>query len=311
MIYVKNMSNLQLIRIGTRKSPLALAQAEQVAERLRMAWPGTQTELVTYTTSGDKFLDQPLSEIGGKGLFTKEIEDALLAGEIHMAVHSMKDMPTVLPPGLVIGALLEREDPRDMLIGPGITSLNDLPMGSSVGTSSLRRTALLKIRRPDINIVPLRGNVQTRLAKLESGEMQATLLARAGLNRLGLKDIEGAVLSPDEFLPAIAQGAIGIECREGDGEVRAMIAALAHLLTELAVDCERAFLKVMDGSCRTPIAGYASIDKGKLTFKGMIARPDGFHWQEVEASGMAVEAISIGEDAGQRLLAQAGPNFLD
>ena len=246
------MTSLNVIRIGTRKSPLALAQAEIVRQKLSAAWPGLETEIVTFTTSGDKFLDQPLSEIGGKGLFTKEIEEALLDGSIHIAVHSMKDMPTVLPKGLVIGAVLEREDPRDVLIGMGFDSLDSLPLAATVGTSSLRRTAQLKIRRPDLNIVPLRGNVQTRLSKLEAGEVQATMLAKAGLNRLEL-EVEGAVLSTDDFLPAIAQGAVGIECREGDPEVRATVAALSHQTTEFAIDCERAFLAVLDGSrlCKT------------------------------------------------------------
>lgn len=304
------MTSLNVIRIGTRKSPLALAQAEIVRQKLSAAWPGLEAEIVTFTTSGDKFLDQPLSEIGGKGLFTKEIEEALLEGSIHIAVHSMKDMPTVLPKGLVIGAVLEREDPRDVLIGMGFDSLDSLPLAATVGTSSLRRTAQLKIRRPDLNIVPLRGNVQTRLSKLEAGEVQATMLAKAGLNRLEL-EVEGAVLSTDDFLPAIAQGAVGIECRESDPEVRATVAALSHQPTEFAIDCERAFLAVLDGSCRTPIAGYAKLDRGVLNFKGLIARPDGLAYHEVARTGSVMDALDIGREAGEELRAKAGEHFLD
>lgn len=311
MHYVKIMTNLPIIRIGTRKSPLALAQAGLVADRLRAAWPELQAELVTFTTSGDTFLDQPLTEIGGKGLFTKEIEEALLDGGIHIAVHSMKDMPTRLPDGLITGAMLEREDPRDVLIGSGITSLASLPQGAVFGTSSLRRAAQVKMKRPDIQIVPLRGNVQTRLDKLFGGQAHATMLARAGLNRLGLQVAEGTELPVEEFIPAIGQGAIGIECRELDARIREYLAALAHMPTELAVNCERAFLDVMDGSCRTPIAGHAHIDKGELHFSGLIARPDGTASHEVTLSGSPMDADALGRQAGEELLAKAGKNFLD
>lgn len=305
------MSNLPVIRIGTRKSPLALAQARMVAEKLVSSWPDIQTELVTFTTSGDRFLDRPLADIGGKGLFTKEIEESLLAGEIHMAVHSMKDMPTILPDGLMISAMLERENPCDVLIGEGLQSLADLPQGAKVGTSSLRRVALLKVNRPDIEIVPLRGNVQTRMTKLNEGQMRATLLAKAGLNRLGMHDISGAVLPVDEFLPAVAQGAIGIECRTDDTKTREMLASISHMPTEMAVNCERSFLKVLDGSCRTPIAGYAYIDAGQIAFRGLIAKPDGSQWHEVKHAGSATEAEIVGEQAGEQLQAKAGKNFLD
>lgn len=311
MNYVQTMTNLPIIRIGTRKSPLALAQANLVADRLRAVRPGLKTELVTFTTEGDRTLDQPLADIGGKGLFTKELEDSMLAGDIHIAVHSMKDMPTVLPEGLVIGAILEREDPRDVLIANGLPTLFDLPPGASFGTSSLRRAAQVKLKRPDLKIVSLRGNVQTRLDKLSGGDMQATMLAQAGLNRLGL-NVDGAVpLAIEDFLPAIAQGAIGIECRQMDGEIRELLALLSHMLSEQAVACERAFLSVMDGSCRTPIAGYARIGGGQLQFSGLIARPDGMASHEVSISGSPMDAAALGREAGAELKAKAGPGFLD
>lgn len=304
------MPSLPVILIGTRKSPLALAQAEEVSRRLCAAHPGLVTDIVTFTTSGDKFTDRPLADIGGKGLFTKEIEDALLIGDIHIAVHSMKDMPTVLPEGLTIGAMLEREDPRDVLMGEGFTSLDDLPKGAILGTSSLRRMALMKMKRPDVQVVPLRGNVQTRINKLLTGEIQATLLAKAGLNRLGLHDVAGAVLPIEQFLPAIAQGAIGIECREHDADIRALIAKIGHNATEITVNCERSFLRALDGSCRTPIAGYATLDKGQVKLRGLIAKPDGTKHHAIEYTGSAAASEEMGFRAGKELLGIAGKDFL-
>jgi len=292
-----------LLKLGTRKSPLALAQANQVRSKLLAAHAGLEVEIVHIITSGDKFLNQPLADIGGKGLFTKEIEEGLLSGELDIAVHSMKDVPTVLPAGLVISAMLPREDPRDMLIGACIKNgLMDLPKNAVFGTSSLRRAAQAKIKRPDLQIVPFRGNVQTRLAKLERGEAQVTMLAKAGLNRLGLADIAGAVLPVEEFLPAIAQGAVGIECREDNIKTRELLAALSHRPTEIAANCERAFLRELDGSCRTPISGYALINNDEIYLRGLIAAPDGSSHQKAELRGSSKDAIAIGVEVGKMLL---------
>ncbi len=296
---------MNVIRIGTRKSPLAMAQAGEVRARLLELRPQLQVELVSMSTSGDRLTDMPLTDVGGKGLFTKELEEGLFSGTIDIAVHSMKDMQTVLPGGLVIACMLPREDPRDMLVGKNMTSIAAIPHGASVGTSSLRRAAQLLALRPDLKIVPLRGNVQTRLAKLEAGNVCATMLAKAGLNRLALSAIPGAVLSLEEFLPAVAQGAIGIECREADVEIRALLAPLSHADTEIAVRCERAFLRVMDGSCRTPIAGHATI-KGELHFTGMITSPDGSSQHSVTMAGDVSNPESLGEKAGKALLAKTG-----
>ena len=295
-----NQSHINL-RLGTRKSPLALAQAQQVKALLLAAWQNISVEIVHIITSGDKFLNQPLADIGGKGLFTKEIEEGLLEGSLDIAVHSMKDMPTQLPDGLIIGAMLEREDPRDMLLGQGLAGLVDLPQGAMFGTSSLRRAAQVKIRRPDVQIVPFRGNVQNRLAKLERGEVRATMLAKAGLNRLGLKDLEGAALAVEEFLPAIAQGAIGIECKENNSKIRELLAPLAHKNTQIAVDCERAFLRVLDGSCRTPISGYALIENDSIFMRGLIAKPDGSSFKQAQLRGSIKDALALGVDVGEML----------
>lgn len=290
------------LKLGTRKSPLALAQAEQVRLLLLAANPDIAVEIIHIVTSGDKFLNQPLADIGGKGLFTKEIEEGLLEGTLDIAVHSMKDMSTKLPDGLIIGAMLEREDPRDMLIGAGLKGLADLPQNALFGTSSLRRAAQVKIRRPDVQIIPFRGNVQSRIAKLQRGEVQATMLAKAGLNRLKITNVEGAVLAVEEFLPAIAQGAIGIECRKNDTKTRELLAPLNDLNTQIAVDCERAFLRVLDGSCRTPIAGYAMIEGDNIFLRGLIAKPDGSSHKTAELRGSVKDAEAIGVELGNRLL---------
>lgn len=321
------------LKIGTRKSPLALAQATEVRDRLLEAWPELKVELMPMTTSGDNFAGS-LADAGGKGLFTKELEDALLDGRIDIAVHSVKDMQTVLPDGLTLGCVTEREDPRDMLVGEGLRSLEDLPKGATLGTSSLRRAAQVLMQRPDIKIVPLRGNVQTRLDKVQKGDIGATLLAKAGLNRLDMHDVPGGLLSADEFIPAVGQGAIGIECREADAATLELISPLADSDTERAVLCERAFLQVLDGSCRTPIAGYANFipfsmrEKGDrvrlkepltltlktegryLHFRGLIAKPDGSDFHVIEASGDADDAITLGAQAGQALLEKAGKGFI-
>lgn len=304
------MTNVTKIRIGTRKSPLALVQAGAVRVKLESAWPGLACDLVPIITSGDKFTDKPLADIGGKALFTKEIEEALLDNRIEIAVHSMKDMPTVLPDGLIIGCMLKREDPRDMLIGPGISSIQDMPNGANFGTSSLRRAAQMLLLRPDIKIVPLRGNVGTRLAKLEKKEMHATMLAVAGLKRLGL-EVPGCILAADVFLPAIAQGAIGVECRDDNTKIRDLLMPLSHLPTEQAVSCERAFLRMLNGSCRTPIAGYAHIQNEQLHFNGLIAKPDGSDHHRVSIQGIASDAERLGENAGMELAAKTGKGYCD
>lgn len=296
------MASLPTIRIGTRKSALALAQAGDIRQRLLAAWPALREEdiaLVHITTSGDRFTDQPLADIGGKGLFTKEIEDALLDGSIDLAVHSIKDMQTVLPEGLIIGCVPEREDPRDTLIGA--TSLAGLPKNATFGTSSLRRSAQALMQRPDLMIVPLRGNVETRLAKLQSGLIRATMLAQAGLNRLGLKDIDAATLPISDFLPAVGQGAVGVECRENDTRMRDLLAPLSHAPTEIAVRCERAFLRAVDGSCRMPIAGYAAVSGGNLQFDGLLIDPDGSRPRRVTLNGKSADAESIGLAAGKKI----------
>lgn len=297
-------------RIGTRNSPLALVQARQIKSMLEEAWPQLEVQLIPMSTSGDKFLDRPLSEEGGKGLFTKELEDALLAGKINAAVHSVKDMQTELPDGLIIGCMPEREDPRDMLVGEGLHHWDDLPQGATLGTSSLRRAAQALMRRPDLKIVPLRGNVQTRLSKLQKGEARATLLAKAGLNRLDLHDLPGVLLKADDFLPAVAQGALGVECRADDMKTLELLSPLADVETETAVLCERAFLQALDGSCRTPIAGYATVEGSILRLQGLIAKPDGSASHRIDVSGNVTDAITLGRSAGEELLQKAGKGFI-
>ncbi len=300
------------MRIGTRGSPLALAQAEETRLRLEEAFPelaGAIAIEIIHTT-GDKIQDRPLSAIGGKGLFTKEIDEAQLEGRVDIAVHSMKDVPTYLPDGLTLAALLPREDVRDVLISSKGRSLAELPEGAVVGSASLRRAAQILRRRPDLTVIPFRGNVQTRLRKLAEGQVDATLLAMAGLNRLKLMPVEAVPLSVEEMLPAVAQGAIGITCRADDERALAILAALDHLPTRIRVTAERAFLAILDGSCRTPIAGLAELDGERLTLTGMILRPDGKEAHDVIASGIVSSAETIGRQAGQSLLDLAGPGFL-
>jgi hydroxymethylbilane synthase len=253
--------------------------------------------------------DRPLAEAGGKGLFTKEIEEALLSREIDMAVHSSKDMPTVLPPGLVLSAFLPREDPRDAFISRTAKSLAELPAGAVVGTTSLRRQAMLKRLRPDLVVVALRGNVETRLRKLAAGDVDATLLAVAGLKRLGLVGEATALLDIDEFLPAVGQGAIGIETRADDEATGALLSKINDADTATALAAERAFLAVLDGSCRTPIAGHARIEDGGVRFRGMILRPDGGEAFEASREGRRDEAAALGADAGRELRRRAGADF--
>lgn len=304
------------LRIGTRGSPLARAQAREVATRLAaahadLAAPGAiETEIIK--TTGDRFTDRPLADIGGKGLFTKEIEDALLEGRIDIAVHSMKDVPTWLPDGLVIECILPREDPRDVLIARGdLRRIADLPTGAVVGTASLRRQAQLLMIRPDLSVTLLRGNVQTRLGKVEAGVVDATLLAFAGLSRLGAMPPGAAPVAIEEMLPAVAQGAIGIESRADDKAVNDRLAALNDLASAQTVAAERALLAALDGSCRTPIAGLARIDDdGTLWLDALIARPDGSAHFQASGSASAAEGAALGASLGEELLAKAGPDFL-
>lgn len=301
------------IRIGTRGSNLALAQAHEVRSRL-MAHHGIEedaVEIVAITTKGDRITDRPLAEIGGKGLFTEEIEEGLLTGSLHLAVHSMKDMPTVLPDGLEISTLLPREDPRDAFLSPKAGSIRDLAQGAVVGSSSIRRQAQLKRLRPDLDVVMYRGNVNTRLRKLKDGEVDATILALAGLKRLGLEAEVTEAVDADVMLPAVAQGAIGLEIRADDDETREFLAPLNDVQTEAALAAERAFLAVLDGSCRTPIAGHAAIgDGGRLSFRGMVLAPDGSEVHEIAAEAAQSEAAAMGADAGKDVKGRLPANFL-
>ncbi len=299
------------LRIGTRGSPLALYQAREVRARLSAAHcvaPESITIMVIRTT-GDVIQDRPLSEVGGKGLFTKEIEQALIDGAIDLAVHSSKDMPTVLPGGLALIACLPREDVRDAFISRKAASLALLPPGAVVGTASLRRQAMVRRLRPDIAVVPFRGNVETRLRKLDDGVVDATLLALAGLKRLERADAASSILEIDDFLPAVGQGAIGIEARASDRRTRELIESINHPDTLTALAAERAFLAVLDGSCRTPIAGHARISVGTVAFRGLVLRPDGSEALETERHGAVADAARLGEDAGRELKRRVAPDF--
>jgi hydroxymethylbilane synthase len=301
------------IRIGTRGSPLALAQAREVEARLAAAHgPGAyRYEICVIRTSGDRIQDRPLSEAGGsKGFFTKEIEEALLAGEIDIAVHSMKDMPTELPAGLAVHCYLPRQDVRDAFIGRGAASLAELAPGAIVATSSLRRQAQVRRLRPDLQVEALRGNVETRLKKLADGVANATILAMAGLNRLGLQDRVSSPVPVEVMLPAVAQGAVGIESRAEDLAMAKLLVPINHQATALAVTAERAFLAKLDGSCRTPIAGLAELGEAGFSFRGMILSPDGRECYESMRHGSPQEAVRLAVDAAEELLARAPANFL-
>lgn len=308
---IQSPATTPLVRIGSRGSPLALAQAREVQQRLAAAGAIAPARIAieVIRTSGDMVQDRPLAEAGGKGLFTKEIEEALRAHAIDMAVHSSKDMPTVLPPGLVLAAFLPREDPRDAFISRKAGSLSELPAGAVVGTASLRRKALVKRRRGDLAVATLRGNVETRLRKLAAGDVDATLLAFAGLKRLGLGAEATALLDVDEFLPAVGQGAIGIEIRADDAATAALVGTINDADTATALAAERAFLAVLDGSCRTPIAGHARIENGSVRFRGMVLRPDGSAAFEASRRGRRDEAAALGADAGHELRRRAGAGF--
>ncbi len=303
------------LRIGTRGSPLALWQARAVQAELAAAH-GVAPEAIAIEairTSGDVIQDRPLSEVGGKGLFTKEIEQALIDGAIDLAVHSSKDMPTALPPGLELLACLPREDVRDAFISRKAASLTELAPGAVVGTASLRRQAMVRRLRPDVSVVTFRGNVDTRLKKLEDGVVDATLLAFAGLKRLGRETAATAVLDVDGFLPAVGQGAVGIEARAADSRTRGLLAAINHAETLAAVETERAFLAVLDGSCRTPIAGHARIlggmAGGSIVFRGMILRPDGTEVHETTLKGAIQDGPRLGAEAARELKSRTAPGF--
>ena len=301
------------LRIGTRGSPLALAQAHETRARLAAAFdlPHEAFEIVVIKTTGDKVLDRPLKEIGGKGLFTREIEEDLLSGAIDIAVHSMKDMPVLQPEGLLLDCYLPREDVRDAFVSLEFDSLDALPAGTKVGSSSLRRRAQLTARRPDLEVVEFRGNVQTRMKKLEDGVAGATFLAQAGLNRLGMADVARSAISPEDMLPAVAQGAIGIERRANDPRTAEMLATIHDRDTGIRLAAERAFLAGLDGSCETPIAGLAEIDGPMLRLRGEILRPDGSEVLSEDRSAPIAEAAKLGADMARDLRARAGEGFFD
>lgn len=300
-------------RIGTRGSPLALAQAYETRNRLMSAHglPEEMFEIVVLSTKGDRITDRALSEIGGKGLFTEELEGQLLSGELDIAVHSSKDMPTVLPKGLYLSAFLPREDMRDAFIGRTAPKLLELPQGAVVGSASLRRQALIRRLRPDLSVIIFRGQVETRLRKLQEGQADATLLAFAGLKRLGMENVPTEILDPKDFPPAPAQGAICVESRIGDTRMDALLAPINDIPTYDAVTCERAFLAALDGSCRTPIAGFATCDSEELHFSGLILTPDGQTSHSVEISGLRKDAETLGRKAGEDVRTRAGSTFFE
>jgi hydroxymethylbilane synthase len=300
------------MKIGTRASPLALAQAHETQARLAAAL-GREPEafpLAPMTTTGDAIQDRPLAQAGGKGLFTKELDAALLGGAIDLAVHSAKDLPTHLPEGLVVAGYLPREDVRDVFVSRLADSLEGLPAGAVVGSASLRRQALVLRARPDLRVALLRGNVGTRLAKLDRGEMGATLLALAGLKRLGLEHHATAILPTDMFLPAVGQGAIAIMTRADDHRTREAVARITDEPTGTALAVERAFLAVLDGSCRTPIAGHATLDGTTIQFRGLVLRPDGSEVVETHLTGPAADADRLGQEAGLDVRARLAPGML-
>lgn len=306
------MAGQARLRVGTRGSPLALAQAHESRRRLAAAhgWAEDAVTVVAIRTTGDAIQDRALADAGGKGLFTKELDIALLDGSIDCAIHSAKDLPTFLPSGLVIAGYLPREDVRDALIALRAGGLESLPAGGNLGTASLRRQAQVLRRRPDMAVKLLRGNVGSRLRRVEAGEFDATLLAMAGLNRLGLAHHATAILDTAAFLPAVGQGAIAITTRENDAATRALVEEIVDPDTTVALACERAFLAVLDGSCRTPIAGYAALAGGTLRFSGLVLSPDGQETVETTLEGQADTAAALGRAAGEDLLARGSRRLL-
>jgi hydroxymethylbilane synthase len=304
------MNDERILRLGTRGSPLALIQAELVRDRLIAAHADLAVEIVVISTTGDRIQDRTLAAIGGKGLFTKEIEQALFDGRVDIAVHSAKDMLTEFPAGLVLGPILTREDSRDALISRDGQDLDNLPSGSVIGTASLRRQAQILARRPDLTVIPFRGNVQTRLRKLKDGEADATILAMAGLNRLENTGVVSELLDTDKLLPAVGQGAIALEIREADVDTFDLSRVLNDEVTAAEVTAERAVLAELDGSCRTPIAGFAEENAGIIHLRALVAKPDGSVVHATERRGQISDALEMGIDAGQELKSTAGPDFL-
>ncbi|MFK7762016.1 MAG: hydroxymethylbilane synthase [Roseobacter sp.] len=301
------------LKIGTRGSPLALAQAYETRHRLMQAFdlPEDAFAIIVIKVTGDAIQDRPLKDIGGKGLFTREIEEDLLSGKIDIAVHSMKDMPTIQPDGLILDTYLPREDVRDAFVSPHLSRLTDLAEGAVVGTSSLRRKAQLLNRRPDLQVVEFRGNVQTRLKKLADGVAECTFLAAAGLNRLGMEEVPATPVDTDDMLPAVAQGAIGIERRVDDNNTAALLHTIHDLETGQRLAAERRFLLTLDGSCETPIAGLAELNGTQLRLRGEVLRPDGSEALSGEREGTISDGAAMGQDLAEDLLKQAGPSFFD
>lgn len=304
------METLKKLRIATRKSPLALWQAEEVARRLHHIHAGLEVELVSMSTKGDRVLDSPLAKIGGKGLFVKELEQGLLAGKADIAVHSMKDVPLDFPAGLTLAVVLKREDPRDAFLAQGYGQLSDLPAGARVGTSSLRRQCQIRELHPELKIRDLRGNVNTRLAKLDAGAYEAIILAAAGLKRLGLGHRITSLLGVSESLPAIGQGIIGIECREDDAAVMALISPLDHSPSSIRVRSERALNRRLGGGCQVPLAGYAELEGDRIHMRGLVGLPDGTRILRSEAEGPADSPEEIGLAIAESLLAQGAGDIL-
>ncbi len=298
------------IRIATRQSPIALWQAHFVQSRLQQLYPQLRVELLPMSTKGDKILDSPLAKVGGKGLFVKELEQAILAGDADIAVHSMKDVPVEFPDGLGLSIICERDDPRDAFVSSRFPSLAELPAGSRVGTSSLRRQCQLRASRPDLQILDLRGNVNSRLAKLDGGEYDAILLAAAGLKRLGLQERITTLLPPEQSLPANGQGAVGIECRLDDDELLTLLAPLEHLPTRQRVLAERAMNRALQGGCQVPIGAYAELEGDQLWLRGLVGSPDGRQILHAECRGAASEPEALGQALADQLLAQGAARLL-
>ena len=302
--------NISELRIATRSSPLALWQAEEVARRVKLHHPDLKVSLVQMKTKGDKMLDAPLAKVGGKGLFVKELEAGILEGRADIAVHSMKDVPVEFPQGLELALIMEREDPRDAFVSNHYDSLATMPAGKLVGTSSLRRQTQIRERYPHLQIDWLRGNVNTRLRKLDDGEYDAIILASAGLIRLGFGSRIKAALEPEECLPAIGQGAVGIEVRSDDMAVKTILAPLAHADTTARIAAERAMNKALNGGCQVPIAGYAVLTNGQIFMRGLVGEPDGSRILRSEISGSVEQAASLGKRLAEDLLAQGADDIL-
>ena len=301
----------ETIRIATRKSPLAMWQAEYVRDRLLEAHPGLQVELLGMTTQGDKILDSPLAKIGGKGLFVKELEVSMLEGESDIAVHSMKDVPVAFPDGLHLAVICEREDPRDAFVSNRFATLTDLPQGARVGTSSLRRQCQIRALRPDLKILDLRGNVNSRLRKLGEDEYDAIILAAAGLIRLGFHDRITQFIDTDTSLPAIGQGAVGIECRSGDARINALLAPLNHRPTQIRVLAERAMNNRLEGGCQVPIGGHATLNGDAIHLRGLVGEPDGSKIISGEVRGLASDAEALGIKLADDLLSRGAATILN